>query len=509
MVKATYVLEIDWDNNGSFETDVSANLMSATIYRGFASPIARYATVGRASFVLLNSSKAYSPPLVANVRPMRPIRLTMTYSSSVVLFYGYIESITPSMGEKGTRRTTLNCVDAMTLMNLYEGPLALLTDTNANAIITAVVATVYTPPATDYEAGQNIFPYSSDRWDPTDKTLNTSAGLIHIEQARASDKILQACTSDWGRFYISKAGAPTFHNRQHESLDTGGTDHTINNTMSNMSYSMAATPIYNTVEVTCFPRTIGETLEVLGKIGQDSAPIVPANDGVDDGTLTFTIYFRDPSNNSERLGGKSVTEPAETTDWISALDESGTLPEIGTLAISSTIYGDHIELTFTNDQAYPMYLSKCQVRGYAVRAKEPLVITSSDSTSITAYGKRVLSINAPLMNQQIDAQMLADHLVAQYKDPHHDVRGLMFYANRDATMMGIARDIKIGDQIAVTEPQIGLSAEALFVYAIAHNISRNGYLHTVSISLEDAYNVGGTPFRLDTSALNSGHILVY
>lgn len=509
-VYATYTLEIDWDDNGSYETDVSSDLISFNIMGGFPTPQSRVAPPTRATFVLRNSSQSYSPPLEANVRPMRKIRMTMTYDGTPeVLFLGYIENVVPSMGLLGTRRVIVNCVDAMTLFNIYEGPITLLTQTNSNAIITAVVNAVYTPPSTNYEDGLNVFAISSDRWDPTELRMATSQGVFSVEQTRASDKILQACTSDWGKFFIDKDGSPTFHNRHHAALDTGGADHTIDNTMSAMTYQMSATQIFNHIEVRCYPRTVGEFREILGRIKQDSTLVIPANDGVDDGELNLTIYFRDPSNNSQRVGGKDVVEPVEGTDFDTTVDESGTDIEVGTVAISSTIYGDHIELTFTNDQAYPLYLSRCQVRGYAIRAKEPVSVTATDATSVSAYGRRKLTINAPLMNLPIEAQMLADHLLDAYKDPHHDVRGVLIFANRNAAQMAIARDVAIGDQVELSEDQTGLSSETFYVYGVTHSVSENGKIHTVQLALETAYDIGGTPFRLDTSALNSGHILIY
>jgi hypothetical protein len=43
--------------------------------------------------------------------------------------------------------------------------------------------------------------------------------------------------------------------------------------------------------------------------------------------------------------------------------------------------------------------------------------------------------------------------------------------------------------------------------AMRHNIV-NKHQHWLSLDVETAYPVG-TPFRLDTSALNSGHVLIY
>ena len=50
MVTATYALYADWNNDGDYEDageDISADWMQVVITRGFASPMARYPSVGR------------------------------------------------------------------------------------------------------------------------------------------------------------------------------------------------------------------------------------------------------------------------------------------------------------------------------------------------------------------------------------------------------------------------------------------------------------------------------
>jgi len=149
-----------------------------------------------------------------------------------------------------------------------------------------------------------------------------------------------------------------------------------------------------------------------------------------------------------------------------------------------------------------------QVRGKAVRSREPVTVIAQDATSIAAYQKRKLSLQAPLISDPQQAQEIADYLLGYYKDPLNEVQGIAILANKDATWMAAVRDLELCDRVVITETQVGLSAWAGYIYALTHTIDHR-YNHKLSFNLEEAYPLAGTPFRLDTSALNSGHVLIY
>ena len=113
---ATYGLYVDWNGDGDFGDtgeDVTADFVSGTIDRSFSSPLARVAGVGRATFILNNLDRDYSPPLQANVLPRRAVKFEMTYGgTTATLFRGFLEEITPTFGQYGARKVTLTCVDA-------------------------------------------------------------------------------------------------------------------------------------------------------------------------------------------------------------------------------------------------------------------------------------------------------------------------------------------------------------------------------------------------------------
>lgn len=490
---ATYGLYVDWNNDGDFSDageDITADFISATIQRGFSSPLARTPGVARATFIVLNTAKTYSPPLHATVLPRRQVKFDMTYGgTTVTLFRGYLDDIQPDFGQYSERRAKLTCVDAQALLDMYEGEIAMLTNIYADDVIEAVVSAVYTPPGTAYQSGVNPFPTSAEGWTVT-------------ETIRASQKIQDACTSDWGKFFIGKNGYPTFYNRHQMPLDST-TELTLSDTMLNLDYVKAVADVYNYIEITCYPRSLGQVREVLGRLSQTDAPRLEAG-----ASQLFLLRFRDPINAKIQMGGYSCTTPAATTDYTATDDPTGLgNDETANVTASATFYGDHAEVTLTNAAAYPVYIQTLQVRGYAVRAREPVTVIAQDATSITAYQKRKLSLQAPLISDPQQAQELADYLLSYYKDPLNNVSGIEILANKDATWMAAVRDLELEDRVVITETQVGLSAWAGYIYSLNHNIV-NRYQHRLTFALEQAPTVG-TPFRLDTSALNSGHTLIY
>jgi len=496
---AEYNLYVDWDGDGDFldaGEDCSDDWLLSDINRGYSGLMARLPGVGRATFELLNLSRQYSPELDGDLLPRRAVKFEMTYGGSTVTrFRGFLDSIVPDSGQYEQRRVRLDCVDAMALMDGYEGEIALQTDVYADDLIEDVVDAVYTAPAISYQVGLNLFPVSADQWS------YETPGQV-VEEIKASGKLADICTGDWGHFFIAGNGTPTYLNRHQMPLDAT-TELTLDNTMHTLDYGLAVSSVFNHVEVTCYPRSIGMSIEVLGRISQDKAPVVPEGGG----TLTLIVQFRDSSNAKIKLGGKDCIIPVAGTDFNCTSDPGGEGNNLnGSITPTAAFYGNYGEITLANGGAIPAYLQLLQVRGYGVRTREPVTVVAQSQTSIDAYQRRKLRVSAVLMSNTADAQNLADYLVARYKDPRPVIGGLSITGNVNATLMAACRDLELCDRVVISEQQTGLSAYAGYVANLKERITP--LLHTLSFALMPGYDVG-IPFRLDTSALNSGHVLIY
>lgn len=497
-----YILEIDY---GAGWVDKSDDLSNVRIRRGFSDPLSRVAIQGNATFTMENTSQDYSPPLVGALVPKLPVRFTMSYGGvPVVQFTGTLRNISPTPSICAPRKlSNLECVDDMELLDIYEGEIAIQTGTYADDVIKAVVDSAYTPAGENYEAGINNFPVASDRWSYQGITIN-SGRSGPTETILASQKILDACVSDWGKFFVAKNGDPTFFNRHHEVLDAT-TELTMDNTMHDLDYQKSVQQIINSVEVTCYPRSIGIVPEVLGRLSQTSAPSIAAAD-----TQIYILQFRDPVDQTISLGGLNPIDPDlwPGLDIIATDDPAGAGTVISAnIAVVLTDYGDRAELALTNNAAVTAYIQKLQVRGYAIRSREPITVVSRDVASIAAYGLRKLSLNAPLMSNQEDAQGLADHLVDYYKDPLDEIVSVTFSAHTNETLMEAARDIEIDDRVSITEDQTGVTG-LFFIYSIQHVIKDN-YNHDISLGLMKAYELGADAALWDDAHWDGPEVWVY
>jgi len=503
MATATYSLFCDFDNDGSFLTagdDISADFISATVDRGFSSPLARVTMVGRATFVLNNASKSYSPPLQATRLPRRPVRFDMTVSgSTTTMFRGFIESIAPSGGIYRDRRAVLECVDAVSLLDVHEGPIALQVSVTANTIISAVVSAVYTPPGTSYQSGITVFPFSADRWSETEEHG------VGYEEITASRKIEDVCISDWGRFFVSKSGCPTFYNRHQTPLDAT-TELTLSNDMFDQSYHKSIQEVFNHAEVTSHPRVLGTANEVIGKLDQSTAPRIEASGA----STLFVLPFRDPSDLYTPIGGASAITPVASTDYTCTDDDPGAGTNVSaSVSACMTAYADRAEVTLSNSASNtnPVFVQSLQVRGKAVRVRDPITMQYTSASSITAFQRRKLRLDAPLMSTEYDAYRLAEYLIDVHEVPLDTVQGVEIACNANASLLDKARTLELLDRVVVTETQTGLSSYAGFIYHMTHSIP-DRYNHHLILDLETAHSIG-SPFRLDISRLDSGHLLVY
>lgn len=504
---ATYAIQADWDLDGSWTDpgeDITEYFLHATINRGFANPLTRMATVGTMRLHMENEARQFSPPLESSVVPMVPIRVRMTYGATTVTrFQGFILSIEPAAGQYNTHDVIFNCADAGALLQIFEGRIVTQTGVYADDIISTVVDDVYTPPSTNYQDGINLFPTSGEQW-----TLPASLGhALAGEQAgednvRATDKIRDACTADWGRFFIAADGAPTFINRHTMPLDTS-TELTMASSPT-LGYRKSASDVYNWIEVTYLPRSVGTFHEVLGRFAPErAARIAPLT------TETFVITFRDPSNQAIRIGGLSVVTPVSGTDYEATDDEAGEGADVSAnLTLTFTAYADRAEVklenTHSTNDAYIQYFT---VRGRAVRSREPETVRVIDQTSINAYGQRKLGIRAPLMGNNAQALSLAIYLLDLYKDPQNVLRGVRLDANCDSTTLAAARDLELLDRVDISDTQVGLTNFIGHVMRLQHEIDSSG-VHQVFFDVETP-NTVGTPIIIDSSTLDSGHVLIY
>ena len=145
----------------------------------------------------------------------------------------------------------------------------------------------------------------------------------------------------------------------------------------------------------------------------------------------------------------SVTAPASATDYNAVTPGGVALSP--TVSVNAT-YAASAELYLTNnDSDYPCYFTQLGLRGSPLLTQEPIKYEAEDATSISDYGRRTWTIrNNPYVQTYRHAQMIADFLLARFKDPVQviDLRGVP------------ARPwLEVGDRVTVTETLTGISED--------------------------------------------------
>lgn len=489
--------------------DCSDDFVSANITRGFAGPLARLATVGRATFVLNNITRQYSPALHADIRPGAAVVFEMTYDGvTTQLFTGQIESIEPGSGEWENLRVVFECYGGMARIDGVEARIALATDVTADEIIVSVVDALPDLPAASCDTGINVFATSADRWvhDPVGGFFKT--WYRYYEHSDAAGKIMDAVTADWGRFFIAGDGTPTFFNRHRMALDDT-TELTLTTPMD-LGYRMAMGEIYNVAEVICNPRSVGAALSDVWEMDTDTPPMIDAG-----ATLTMDCKFVDPTNEAVTIGATDCLPPTAFTDYTATSDELGDGDDkTAQVTVVATFYGDRATLELTNGDANAVYLQTLRIRGTPIRSRGPWTALHESAASQAVHGGRRLKVDAVLLSRPYEAERLAEYLIDVYATPNDQITGVRFCANMSATLMAAARDLELCDRVDLTEYQTGLSSYLGRIYRLVHTIAQDGVTHMVTMDLETAFDPG-TPFRLETappgggSTLDSGDVLIY
>ncbi len=111
--------------------------------------------------------------------------------------------------------------------------------------------------------------------------------------------------------------------------------------------------------------------------------------------------------------------------------------------------------------------------------------TSTDATSISSYGERILTRTDTLHSTQAEAQTLATNLLARYKDPHLRLDSFTIAPRTDpSNLWPVALQYEIGQKVKVKRiPATGDTIDLdVFVEGIEHRVSAMDWETTYTVS---------------------------
>lgn len=464
MATATYVIEVDWNNDGDFSDtyeDISSDVKEISFSRGKDEELG-HAKVGVLELRVNNADAKYSPEnssgvLYGNLLPKRPIRVRTTSPGAYNLFYGYIESIIPHP-HLAEQDAYISAVDGLDFLARHELDTVLYKDTVTGTLVTNILdAAAWSATLRSIDTGQDTVPYAY--W--------------HKVKALFALKDLE--DSELGFIYINGAGNLCYEDRHHRYTATHQTSQaTFDDSMVNINYDYNARKIYNEIRATITPWELQSEAE-LWRLAETPSIAVGQ-------TKTFwgdSAYFVE-------AWVTPVDYPTADYDYRAntAADNSGD-DKTADIAIITTKFAKSIKLAITNNASVIIYITLLKARGTYYDDLTKLSRKSEDSTSQTAYQKRSLEIDGKYLTDADKAQDFCDYAIARYKDPQAEVS--IELVNKNSTLLTQILTREISDRITVQNTKLGLDKDFL-IDKMGHDIIEGGKFHRCTWHLVDATN---------------------
>lgn len=509
MSQATYRFYIDLTGDGDF-VDADENISAYVIFAEWELGFRPFDTIGRqgnAILTLNNTDRRFSPENTGspyfdvgtktNILPLRSMKITMdTGGGETTMFTGLINRLEVAPGTKMNRRAILRCTDNSTLtIQRRIRDFALQQDQRSDVVLLYLldnnitfgtwllgivgkselgIATELGGPrfsdTSQIQTGLETFQYIGDTW------FNERVII-----AKAIQDIVQS-EGFPARFYYDRQGRPVFWNRQYLQARTDTPTNIIADSDAiGMNYDWGAR-VYNNVVVSMTPRELATGTEVIF-INRSRAIKIGFGE-----TKSIRALFVDDVG--ARVGATELVTPELGTDYTinTAADGSGSDVTTG-ITTRLTERPEHAEIIFQSNNPTTVYIRNLQLRGRKLRHFNPSEISARNGESESLYGKRDLTIAAPLLNDPDIGDGIARLMLSIRSKPESAIFGLTI-ANADAAQLAQIEGLTIGTRIALTEGQTDLAGEVYILTSERHVVTGGGTFHTVTYGTEpqEAYN---------------------
>ena len=508
MATGTYVVEVDWDNNGTFSGSaevVTSRALHVEFGRGrdVDSQLTGRSIAGTCQIILNNQSGDYNSfnsasPLTGSLLPGRLVQVRATGPTAGTLWRGYIDRIIPKPSVKGLDTAVIEAIGPLGFVNLKRVSLPMLVDTNAGTIIGSILDQAGWPTGTAYR--------------DIDSATGTAPRRVWFNHVLALDALRQIEETEGGFLRESGNGRIVFENR-HRRMTSPYTA-----SQATFTDSPTGTLVYMSVEqedplpfifsefiATVQPYTTG-ALSTLWRL-QDTgtlSPLIPALGGA----ITLMAQYPNPSSTVNAIGVASWTTPTATVDYNLFTDDAGTGTNLNAaVALTLESFGEHLHFRFNNTGTADAYLTFIQARGVPLFADAPIQIMATGTG--TAFGTRTYPNPSRFIPNINEANRWGLWNLGIYQNPM--VRYSMTYiANKDNAHLtqGILREIS--DRVTFistgTRGNLGVTRQ-MIIESMKHVIDGDR-THTVTYYLADSAGFSGG-WVMGSSNLTTNTKLVY
>jgi len=498
MTQTTWQIAIDWDRNGNFTDtydDVSEYVISAQWFLGMRYAYRHMSDNSVLNLVLRNTDKRFSPEnasgaLNGNLNPLRPVRIQSTRDGVTRTHWtGWVETISPIPGANGDKRVHITATGGMQFLTLAETNVELQVNKRADDIIGDVMEEVIFPPALtestfldipgSMELGQNTYMTDIDGTKVFDQGIMTFniVGDNWVHDGGFSDRskdtfnvqhaISDVVNAERGKFFFNRKGEAVFWNRHH--LLKGYTPSTtFTDNMVGLQYGFAAGDyMKNDITVTCHPRTISASTDIL--LWELDGAVIRVNPN--DQRKIFVKYEDDSEN---RIGAQEVT--VENVEF-----------ERGNASVKLNAKASGAELVFTNNNDAEAIITRIELRGQKIVDSGHIDSNARDGISIGLYGRRTKRMSLPSMDDLDQAQYIADFELMRLSQPEgfvHNIK-LLSHAHKGGNNHDNQLELTIGDFIRINESQTGHNRDYVIVGEF-HVLDQGGQLYHTEWFVEPA-----------------------
>jgi hypothetical protein len=506
MATTNYQLYVDWNNDNDYadsNENISSYVQQLNWDRGrdFANNLTGNSVSGTLRAVLKNTSGIFSPfktdgALYGNLIPGRKVSLQMGAGSFPYTFpilfnqtqwTGYLKSVVPFPDLHGGDFAVLEAIGSLGYLNQKTIKIAPQTSRNTGTAIGDIL--------------------DASGWGASDRDLDTGNTTITRFTIPAKTNTIDALrmveNSENGFISETKDGKIKFEKRQARQVDTEATTSqgtlTDASATDNFSFSMieqedSIRNIFNEINVDIKnfeTQSDADIVWIHAETGSDS-PAIPTGQ-----KRIYRAFFPQLTSDTMQSVYSSAdsinawTTTGATTDVLAntSADGSGT-NATGDLTIANVKTANFMDISLTNGNASTVYITKLQARATVTSSLDDTQITASDSTSETAFGKRVFDSTAPFVPDSEEGFRWCQYNLVRFKDPLQ-MLSVTIPANRNDTTLEKVMALDISHRITLdAHTKTGLlSADKDFFIENESHFVNNNKIHTVVYALSPVSSI--------------------
>lgn len=383
-------LEIDWDNDGSFNGENDAWKLSAlSIERGRKYYIRadgrgfETQETGKLDGILENGDGRYDPyntasPLYPNVQPGRFFRLQVRTPAGNLypVMAGMISDIRPDSA--GSKRARLTGEDGVRFLR-QSVSMAVQQNYRTDEAITDMLAAIGWPAAwgSDLDIGIDVRPY----W--------------WVDKRSAYNEIYDLVNSELGQFYLGADGKATFKNRNAAESVAATLDGS--NILEGIEVARPWEVVRSTVRVWVYPRVLVSAVEIWR---YQEKPSIAAGASLE--------IWADFTYNNHSVPALTVTTPAATTDYTGNSQSDGLGTDLtANLSVAITTFSKSAKLVITNNGGTTAYLTRMKLRGNVIDSPNATYQEAQSGTDIN----QTFELDLPWIQSTTVAVGFADYLL--------------------------------------------------------------------------------------------------